>query len=1040
MTTLIRKAGLLAAAAVLGSLPGMVSFAAEPFQPILDDTTAYSPRGNGSTTVIVILAGESVAVVQKNMGRKLTDGERKTIIGARYSDHEALRSRIEGQGGTVLAHLHSALNGIKIKIAKNRLAALRRIPGVIDIMVVGTYERVNTNAIPLIGAPQAWQSLGTFRGEGVKIGIIDTGIDYTHANFGGPGTLAAYSAAFATNTAPANPAWFGPGAPKVKGGYDLVGDAYNGGNRPVPDSNPLDCPYTSGNVGHGSHVAGTATGLGVTAAGSTYTGPYNASIYTPGAFRIGPGVAPKADLYSYRVFGCSGSTNVVAEAIDRAVADGMDVISMSLGSNYGVATNGDPGRLAEGAAVAAAAAAGIVVVAASGNAGPVPYITSAPAVFEGAISVAATDALAGVPTANLALSLGPTTISVQNSNGGAYVNGTNYQIRVLRNPDGSVSQGCNPNEYDPAMTGVPLTGKMVVAVRGTCARVFRAGAAQHFGAAAAALINSAPGLPPYEGPIPGGAPDPNSGNIYEPVTIPFFGVAQANGPAISGPSGVTAPGSATATSTGISPNAGFEKIARFSSMGPRIGDSALRPGVTAPGVSVVSTASGSGNGFEVLSGTSMATPGVAGVAALTVQAHPTWNAADLRAAVVQTANPTLLKDYLTRNEGAGLVQAQSATLTQAVVRTPDESVSFGFADLLSDFSGTKNVTLHNFGTKAVQFNIGVTKVTGPASVTVTTPATVVVNANSDAVIPVGLNVVANSVGGGTAFQDIGGTIKLTPANAKMNSNVSLSVPYYLVAHSRSNLAVSSPAAANASGDTVFSLTNAGGALTGTPDVYALGQYQGTPQGVVQGDVRAVGAAVSGSTVLFAINTHNRTSTTLAFQEFDICIDTTGGAGFHPNKVLIGINGTALSSSTSVRNKFTVALFPADASCNTTGGGQLLFTVPQPTDNSTLLLPVPRGGSGNTGLGLTAGSPRFKYSVSYFARGSGATMPGVGAFNAFTPAVALTAGGAAVPAGGAGSATVTVNAAEQALSPALGVMVLAPDNVSGASQAVLIPIL
>ena len=161
----------------------------------------------------------------------------------------------------------------------------------------------------------------------------------------------------------------------------------------------------------------------------------------------------------------------------------------------------------------------------------------------------------------------------------------------------------------------------------------------------------------------------------------------------------------------------------------------------------------------------------------------------------------------------------------------------------------------------------------------------------------------------------------------------------------------------------------------------------------------------------------------------------------PNKVLIGINGSALSGSASVRNKFTVALFPADASCNTTGGGSLLFTIPQPTDNSTLLLAVPRGGAGTTGLGLTAGSPRFKYSVNYFGTdGFSASMPGVGAFNAFTPAVALTAGGSAVPAGGAGSATVTVNAAEQALSPALGVMVLAPDNVSGASQAVLIPIL
>src|SRR5207249_6127098 len=100
--------------------------------------------------------------------------------------------------------------------------------------------------------------------EGIKIGVIDTGIDYTHANFGGPGTPADYTTAHATETAPANPAYFGPAAPKVKGGFDFVGDAYNGSNTPMPDPNPLDCN------GHGSHVAGTAAGFGVTSGGATY--------------------------------------------------------------------------------------------------------------------------------------------------------------------------------------------------------------------------------------------------------------------------------------------------------------------------------------------------------------------------------------------------------------------------------------------------------------------------------------------------------------------------------------------------------------------------------------------------------------------------------------------------------------------------------------------------------------------------------------------------------------------------------------------------
>jgi len=1033
-SSVVRKSAISAAIAVLGSSIGASSMAQEAIQPVGSDVAldkAFVQRGNDATpvTVMVILSGDSVIKTEHKLGRRMAHGERQAIASARQADQETMRPHIERLGGKVLAKLQHALNGIKIEVPRNRLAALKRLPGVVDVKAVGTYERLNTNEVQLGGGPQAWAStLGSFQGQGMKIAIIDTGIDYTHADFGGPGTVAAYNAARATANLPPDPSMVGPAAPKVKGGIDLVGDAYTGSNTPVPDPNPLDCRANEGNtVGHGSHVAGTATGFGVLTNGQTYTGTYGASTYASNSFLIGPGMAPKADLYFARVFGCNGNTNVVAEAIDWAVAQGVDVISMSLGSNFGNVGNGDAGSLAEAQAVADAAAAGIIVVAASGNAGPTPYITSAPGVYNGAISVAATDALAGIPTAQLALA-GGTNISVINADGVAYANGTSYQVRVLRNPDGTVSLGCNPNEYDPAVTGVSLAGKMVVTARGTCARTFRAGAAQHFGAAAAAMINNAAGFPPYEGPIPGGAADPNAGNIYEPVSIPFFGVAQADASKIAGPTGGPAPATAVATATGINPNAGFEKIASFSSQGPRIGDSELRPSVTAPGVAVVSVASGTGNSSQVLSGTSMATPLVAGVAALAKQAHPGWSQADLRAAIVQTAAPGMMQDLLQRNEGGGLVQAQSATATQAVVRMPNESIGYGFNDLLTDFSNTKMVTVHNAATKAVQFNITAVKSAGPAGATVTVPASVIVNAGSDAQIPVRLDVPASSMGTGTTFTDVSGYVQLTPANSRMNANVKLSVPFYMVAHSRSNLDVTK------SGNTL-SFTNAGGAVQGTPTFYTLGQLQPVPQGIQQADVRAVGARLSGTNVIFGVNTHNRTSTTLAFQEVDVCIDTSGGPGFTPNKVLIGINGSALSSSLQV-SQFASAIFPTDANCNINGSGSLLFTVTQPTDNSTLQIPVPRGGA--AGLGLTAANPRFKYVLNYYGPdGSGAQMPGIGWFNAFTPSVTFGAS-PTVPVNGSGTQTFAVTA-ENTISPALGVMLFGADNVSGAAQGLLFPL-
>jgi subtilisin family serine protease len=219
-------------------------------------------------------------------------------------------------------------------------------------------------------------------------------VDYTHADLGGPGTLAAWQAAQATSTQPADPALFGPNAPKIKGGIDLVGDDYNAASadpaRDVrhPDPNPLDC------AGHGSHVSGTVAGFGVTGAGETFRGPWDKSV---DGLRIGPGVAPGADLYAVRVFGCQGSTDAVVDAPEWAMRNEMNVVNMSLGSSFGIAQD------ASAEAAEAAAESGIVVVASAGNSGPAPYITGSPATSTSWLSVAAIDAVPSFGAARLAL-------------------------------------------------------------------------------------------------------------------------------------------------------------------------------------------------------------------------------------------------------------------------------------------------------------------------------------------------------------------------------------------------------------------------------------------------------------------------------------------------------------------------------------------------------------------------------------------------------------------------------------------------------------
>src|SRR5262249_54820618 len=158
---------------------------------------------------------------------------------------------VRALGGKVGNRYQAAYNGMKATIAPRKIRALRRIPNVIGVHALTPKSFDNIHGVPLIGAPQVWQGVTGVHGltgDGMRIAVIDTGIDYTHADFGGPGTPTAYQDALATDTADPDPALIGPDAPRVKGGYDFVGDDYNAdptspGYQPVPhpDNNPLDC-------------------------------------------------------------------------------------------------------------------------------------------------------------------------------------------------------------------------------------------------------------------------------------------------------------------------------------------------------------------------------------------------------------------------------------------------------------------------------------------------------------------------------------------------------------------------------------------------------------------------------------------------------------------------------------------------------------------------------------------------------------------------------------------------------------------------------
>ena len=1020
----IAAGAVCAAALAVGSASAIAQQAgASRFKPVDDsgatiDRLPLSVLNKERVKVVVTMSAPSVAEVRASRpGHQITEQDHAAIHSQISQQHATLETTLVSRGGQVLAHYQDAMNGMKVEIDRGEIAGLASLPGVVQVVGVPMYTVDNTVSVPFIGAPQVWQGIPGFRGEHVKIAVIDTGVDYTHANFGGPGTPAAFAAAFAKDTLPADPTMFGPNAPKVKGGTDLVGDDYNAAAPagspaliPHPDPNPLDCN------GHGSHTSGTAAGFGVTTGGATYHGPYNEAAYAAG-FGIGPGVAPLADLYMVRVFGCVGSTNVVSEAIDWAVHNNMDVISMSLGSPYGSATSAD--------AIASdnASKAGIIVVASAGNNGPAPYVTGSPASGSRVISVAAMNARPFLANGvSITFSSGQKVNGVE-ANALPLPNGPVPAV-VLQSATG-LKLGCTQGDYPAGKT----PGALVIVSRGTCSFSSKAILAAANGAVAIGVVNNGPGF--FNPAIPG-------------VTIPFIELQLSDTATLRA---VSSPATATIVSANV-PDVTFRTAASFSSGGPRTGDGALKPNVSAPGVNVFSTNVGTGTGGLYESGTSMAAPHVAGVAALTVQAHQDWKEPGLRAAVVQTASPGALLDFSPRIEGSGLVQAVGATATNVTAQAGDGGeedgaqlglLSFGVAELTRDLNESREIVIRDHGKLPATFTATATSSGGVPHTVKLSSSTVSMDGHDSAELRMTLNVPAATAGathdasGNVVFEDASGIISLTPQGTA-NNGVALNLPYYVVTRARSK--VDAQLRQGESGEeggpakqSSVRLNNRNGAINGSGDFYAWG-LKNPKTGTISAayEPRAVGVqsfpvSATDNLLVFAVNTYGRFSNPAA-GEFDIYLDVNGDGIYD----FVLFSGDVGSVTTGVANG-QIATFLLNIAKGTVTA-QLLADAP--TDGSTVLMPVLA-----SHLGITSTNPRLSYAVQAFDdTGAGEAVTGVAKFNAFTPAVSNAMFVTVAPNTSA-EVPVAIDPVESAKTPALGFMVVIEDNVSGSEQAELL---
>jgi subtilisin family serine protease len=735
-----------------GTIPVMIELTDDPIV-----VAQYATTGAGKATNAQV----QIAVAQKS---KIEAAQATTLNALKNSNVKY----------TYLYQVKNAYNGIAILADAGDLKTLAALPGIKQLHRITTMERNNAYSNNFIGAPIAWGSYG-ITGNNVKIGIIDTGIDYIHTNFGGRGLQSDYDYAH-TITGPVvikDGVQLYP-TPKVAGGYDFAGDDYTAAGAPQPDQNPLDCAADLGG-GHGSHVAGTAAGYGVNADGSTYRGPYNENVDLE-ALRIGPGVAPGATLYALRVFGCTGSTNLTEQAIDWAVDpdgnpatnDHLDVINMSLGASYGSPDD------SSASASNNAALAGVTVVISAGNDGDNFYINGSPGSAQRALTVANSgDAEAVTDGFRVTDPDAVTTTTVSGvypaSRSAAYAwqTQTNVSVTVpvtapLYYPATNQS-GCA--SFDITETN-KIAGKIVLLDWATapgqttfpCGSAARGANAEAAGAKGMILVS---GVPYLDTSITGATHIPS---MYTTSTVGDKLKTKLT-------AGVVSDILVTLTTEYFNKEKVIfvgqnDTIDSSTSRGPQGFGNQLKPDIAAPGTTIFSTASGTGDEGETLSGTSMAAPHMTGVMALLHQKFPGWTPEEYKAAAMNTANhdlyamlgtidspPTTGPKYTGSRVGAGRVDvAQAVADNNRILAYNAEnagavSVSFGNVEVVNTLAMTKTIKIENKSYTDVTYNLSLNTYSAIPGVTYTFPQgnTVFAPANSTVTFQVQLNANADGM-------------------------------------------------------------------------------------------------------------------------------------------------------------------------------------------------------------------------------------------------------------------------------------------------------
>ncbi len=572
------------------------------------------------------------------------------------ASHTEVLASVGAPASAELASYEYGANGFTASLSPSQAEAIKAQPEVAFVLrdeIVYAQTDSSPDFLGLTANRGPWKSGLT--GEGIVIGVIDTGVYPEHPSFADDGTYPPLSdEEFSGDGCDFGNSDFNPDDAAFECNQKLLaaqsfGEVFHGGTGEGLGDGEFFSARDSD--GHGTHTASTAGG----------NSGVEASILGADYGTIS-GIAPRARISVYKALwseggSSSGTTGDLADAIDAAVADGVDVINYSIGSD-------SQGIGADEIAFLFANDAGVFVAASAGNAGPGAGTVGSPAIAPWLTTV------------------------------GASTQSRDFHGKV-RFGDGqtfegvTVTSGAGPAPFvdaadlgnalcDPAVAfSADITGAIVLCQRGVVDRVAKSKAVADSGGAGMVMFNATPNTL-------------NTDNHY----VPSLHVDQVAGAAAKAYIDAAGAGATAELLGAFKTNADANVMATFSSRGPNLlSEDVISPDVTAPGVNILAGQTpfnllgAPDQTFQAISGTSMSSPHVAGVYALLKQAHPDWTPAMAESALMTSARQDVVKeDKVTDADpfdfGAGHIKPGGNVNRKGGLFSPGLVYDAGFDDYL----------------------------------------------------------------------------------------------------------------------------------------------------------------------------------------------------------------------------------------------------------------------------------------------------------------------------------------------------------------------